>query len=295
MVVSSGWVAVGAGVGFALTIGSTTAAVPAVYPAAVLVAAAFAVGPSVTLGGAAGVIIHDLFRGAVGLWTAELAVWMLAYAGLVAWLDPDRTPGAPTWAARTALLACLVAGAYATATAAWLTAVLGGEPFYTGGVDFLPGLLVVVVGALLGGRLRESVPPLFAEERSHTPRVAADSAAPRPRRFDRRRGAALLGLGVVGVLWLVGAIGLDAFAHDLGKFGSENELRNYAGNLFGTGTLVAALGVSVLVGVYHYGDLVVRLSPLLVGCVVLSLRWFVSTRRLPDWGAVASDRRPTDD
>jgi hypothetical protein len=293
--VSSGWVAIGAAVGFVLLAGSTTAAVPAVYPGAVLVAAAFVVGPSVTLGGAAGVVIHDLFRGAVGRWTAELAIWMLVFAGLIAFLDPDGTPDAPAWDVRSVLLTCAVAGVYATATTAWLATLLGGAPVYTTGADFLPGLLVAVAGALVGSRLRETVPTPFEANGGHDAGVAeSDSGVRRPRRFDRRRGTALVGLLAIGVLWLVGAIGLDVFAHDLAQFGSENQLRNYAGNRFGAGT-TAAVGVSALVGVYRYGDLVVRLSPLFVGCVVLSLRWLDPARRLPHWGTLTSDRRVTDD
>ncbi|WP_277542816.1 hypothetical protein [Haloarcula laminariae] len=296
-VVSSGQVTVGAGAGFVLLLGSTTATVPAVYSGVLLVAAAFVVGPSVTLGGAAGVVIHDLFRGAVGPLTAELAVWLLAFAGVVAWLDSDDSPDAPAWGAGSRLLACAVAGVYATAAAAWFAMVLGGERFYASGMDFLPGVLVVaVVGALAGGRFRETVPSLFEADAGRDPGLAdPDSGTTRTRRFDRRRGAALLGLLAIGVLWLVGAMGLDAFAHDLALFDSETQLRNYAGTLFGTGTAFATAGASVVVWVYRYGDLVVRLSPLLVGCVLLSLRWLVRRRRRPNRGTDTLDRRPTDD
>lgn len=297
---ATGLIGIGAVLGLVLLAGSTAVALPTVYVGAVFVAMAFVVGPSVTLGGAAGVVVHGLFRGAVGPWTAELVVWMLAFAGLLAWLDGNdagysmSTPARGLWAD---LLACGVAGMYATATAAWLATLLGSERFYTAVVGFLPGLLVVtVLGALVGGWLRTVVLPSFQPDAEYESKPAkTDGGIDRAASPDRRRGVVLLGLLAVGLLWIGGAMGLDVLTHDLALFGSETELRNYASDFFGTGTAVATVGANVLVGVYQHGGLLVRLSPLLLCGVILGLRWLVSRHRPPDQGTAVIDLGSSDD
>jgi hypothetical protein len=251
-------VALAAGVGFVLFAVATSAGVPVAVVGGVLVAAALLIGPSAALGGTSGLLLHDLFRGAVSVWTLAAAVWLCLFVTMLAWLTPSVAGGRarasvqrPPRAVRLYIGAVLIAGLYATALAAWVLTVAGSERFYTAAAGLLPG---VAVASVLG------VVVLVAATRLD--RGVAVSPAQVPDRPGRLTAAGLL---LVVAAWLGGAIGTDLLAHDLGLFPTEIQLEYYVAGLFGSGSLVATVGKAVLVGVYHYGEAAVLLSAPLAG------------------------------
>jgi hypothetical protein len=243
-------VALVSGAGFLLVAAATSARIPVIVVGSLLVAAALFVGPSAAFGGACGLVVHDLFRGAVGVGTLAVAVWLCAFVGLLAWFSPalagSRTRLAvrsPPRALRSYVAGAVVAGLYATALSAWVSTVAGHERFFTVAADLLPGVLVAgVVGATV----------LVV-----APRLDRGVTTP----TDTPRGRlTTLGLFVVAAAWLVGAVGTDLLAHDLGLFHTDIQLAYYVAGLLGTGSLVATVGSAVLLTVYRYGELAVVLS-----------------------------------
>ncbi|WP_206043470.1 hypothetical protein [Haloarcula rubripromontorii] len=123
-------VALAAVVGFLFVELGTRTAISAASVGGAFVAAAVLTGPAAPLGGVAGLVIHDAFHGVIGYWTVATAVWILTFAGVVAWL--------------------VVGGVNATAFAAWLVLVLGAQPFYTAVMSYLPGVAVAVGLSVVG-------------------------------------------------------------------------------------------------------------------------------------------------
>lgn len=249
---------------------ATVAPVPVTYALAVLIAAALVVGPAVVLGGGAGVLVHDLLRGAVGYWTATDAVWLFVFAGFLVWLAPapvvrrgGRSPPVRRTVGRYAL-AVGVAGTLGTAAAAWLALMIGGQRFYTGAAGLLGGFLVTAV----------CVSVLIAVDRSgeerdeHTaaggPPAESPATGPagwrlvRAWRCPSTRTAVYFLL--IGLAWLAGGMVLDTLAHDLATLPNEQALRAYAAGVVGTGSPLSVAATSVLVGIHRYGEWAVRLS-----------------------------------
>ncbi|MFC6863826.1 hypothetical protein ACFQGE_10150 [Halomicroarcula sp. GCM10025817] len=251
-------VALASGAGFLLVAVATSARIPVAVVGGLLVAAALFVGPSAALGGTSGLVIHDLFRGAVGVGTLTLAVWLCVFVGLLAWFSPALAGGrarlsvrSPPRALRSYVVGTVVAGLYATAASAWVATVAGHERFYTAAADLLPGVLVaglVGVAAIVTAR-----------------RLGRAVSVPRATVGTRPGRLTTLALFVVGAAWLVGAIGTDLLAHDLGLFPTDIQLAYYVAGLLGTGSLVATVGSAVLLSVYRYGELAVVLSAPLAG------------------------------
>lgn len=232
---------------------ATSVQVPVAVVGGILVATALLVGPSAALGGASGLVLHDLFRAGVGVWTLAVAVWLCVFVGLLAVFAPGVAGGRaraavrmPPRAVRPFVGAVIVAGTYATAVSAWISSVTGGGRFYTSAADLLPG---VVVAALLGVAVL-----VVARRFDGAVSVSRPNAPARPGRL------VLAGLFVVGVAWLVGAIGIDLLGHDLGLFPTETQLEYYIAGLLGSGSLVSTVGSAVLVGVYRYSEVAVFLS-----------------------------------
>ncbi|MFC7019289.1 MULTISPECIES: hypothetical protein [Haloarcula] len=259
-------VALASGVGFLLVAVATWVRVPVAVVGGLLVAAALLVGPSAAIGGTSGLVIHDLFRGAVGSSTLAVAVWLCTFVALLAWFSPTLAGGRPRVsvrsqprALRSYVASVVVAGLYATALSAWVSTVAGHERFYTAAADLLPGVLaagaVGVAVIAVASRLDRDVP------------VPQSSAGTRPGRLTT------LGLFVVGAAWLAGAVGTDLLAHDLGLFPTDIQLAYYVAGLLGTGSLVSTVGSAVLLTVYRYGELAVVLSAPLAGV----LSWVLVT------------------
>lgn len=251
-------VAIASGAGFLLLATATSVQIPVAVAGGFLVTAALLVGPSAAIGSAGGLVIHDLFRGAVGVGTLVLAVWLCVFATLLAWFSPGVAGGreratvrSPPRAVRSYLGATVVAGLYATALAAWVSTVGGSERFYTVAADLLPGVLVA---ALLGTAVLVVAPRL-----DRAVSISRANVGARPGRLTT------LGLFVVGAAWLAGAVGTDLLAHDLGLFPTDIQLAYYVAGLLGTGSLVATVGSAVLLTVYRYGELAVVLSAPLAG------------------------------
>jgi hypothetical protein len=271
-----GHVALAACVGVSLVGVATATGTPVAYVVAALVAAALVLGPSAGVGGAVGVVLHDLFTGAVGTWTVGLAVWLVAFAVPVAWLGPRRPPATPgplrsrLGRQLRALAAFGVGGVYATALSAWLLALVGGQRFYVAAYQFLPGVPVAAaLGAValvvLSTRSGRRIAAVWTDRRYAVTRPETDGGV--DHRHDRPGWTFILWLLAVGVAWLAVAGGLDLFAHDLTLFANEAELLVYARGLFGEGSPIA----TVVVSVYRYGTLAVHLSAPLVVALLLAV------------------------
>ncbi|WP_235007125.1 hypothetical protein [Haloarcula mannanilytica] len=247
---------------------ATETATPVAYVGAGFVAGVLLIGPAAPLGGAAGLILHDLFHGALGYWTLTSAVWILAFAGLVTWLVGLPRPGNDTGPESIARLgpadtgSVTVAGINATALAAWLVLILGGERFYTAILGFLPGVAVVIVTSVF-----VVVAGWIARHFDRMPdrTATADSSVSGPGTQERNGSAGptlamTVGLLAIGSVWLGGAAALDLLVHDLGLFATVSEFRTFVTGFLGTGSPVAVVGTTVLVGLYRYGELAVLLS-----------------------------------
>ncbi|WP_336337987.1 hypothetical protein [Haloarcula brevis] len=225
------------------------------------VAAVVLVGPAAPLGGVAGLVIHDAFHGVIGYWTVATAVWILTFTGVVAWLstEPDgrglesmhRT--APAYAGW-----LVVGGVNATAFAAWLALVLGVQPFYTAVMGYLPGVAVAVgLGVFglvaVGAAERVGWLPGRAGARGHS---LSESNAP----GRNSSTGPTLGVFLAGTGWLVGVSALDVFVRDLWLYPTATEFRAFVTGFLGSGSPVATVGTTVLLGVYEYGELAVVLS-----------------------------------
>ncbi|AUV81428.1 hypothetical protein C2R22_06975 [Salinigranum rubrum] len=112
--------------------------------------------------------------------------------------------------------------------------------------------------------------------RGHTLTFSIRGTDPETRGSARPGGPtlrALLGLFALGVVWLGCAAVLDVLAHDMVRFETVAQLRQYVGGTFGDSSL-ATVVTAGLVGIYRYGELAVRLSAPVVAVVV----WFLYGR-----------------
>lgn len=255
---------------------------------AILVAAVLVIGPAAAIGGTVGIVVHDLLWGAVGYWTASTAMWLLVFAGLVSLLVPvpfhrrDSRPSGSFWQAVQGYAgAAIVAGILATAVAAWVAFVLGGQRFYT--TVGLLGAIPVAVAAgmpILAFRYRTQG-QRSDDTTSHTPRATGAASNPTaktqaPRHdggvpnHERQRPSrwTVFGLLFIGLAWLVGGIGFDVLAHDFALFPTELALREYAADMVGTGSPIATVASVTLIGVYRYGESAVYLSAPIVASAV---------------------------
>lgn len=265
---------------------ASTVSVPAPVVGGLIVASVLVIGPDAGLGGAAGVLVHDLFYGAVGFWTASLAVWLVGFGWLVAWLVPppspgssgDRSRGRVRWLPRF-LLAVTAAGLLATALGAWVALAVGGQRFYVAATGLLVGLPVAVGGATVVAHLGLSPGNsiIATDQDVSPPSVGIADIALRPSSRARPSGAVVLGLLLVGLGWIGGAGVLDLVGHDLAIFWTEHELRRYAASTFGGGSSIAVIATATMAAVYRYGAVVVLLSgPLVAGAV-----WTIASRGPP--------------
>jgi hypothetical protein len=260
-------VAFATGVGLlAVGIGAKTAT-PLAYVGGTFVAAVLFIGPAAPLSAVAGLVIHDLYRGAFGYSTVVVAAWILAFAGLVVWLTgPTATRSESvdlqslhrTAPAYTGMV--MIAGIFATAFAAWLVTLLGWQRFYTAAIGFLPGIAVALGVCVLGlvsvGSGRRL--GLLSDRRYILP-VLAPGVSDRER-SARQAGTAAIGAFIIGIGWLGGVLTLDLFVHDLDLFATASQFRAYVTGFLGTSSPSAAVGTALIVGVYQYGELAVLLS-----------------------------------
>lgn len=244
-------------------------ATPMAYVGGALVASGFFIGIAAPVGGVAGLIIHDLFRGALGYSMLVVAAWILVFTGLVVWLTgpisnaserlglQSRRRTGPAY-----LEMVLIAGVHATAFAAWLVMILGWQRFYTAAIGLLPGVVVamgVCVLALVSMDVVRRFGPLtdrnYVFDSPSFERVVPDRDG-----SARRTDAVALGALIIGIGWLSGTLALDIFVHDLGIFGTASQFRAYVTGFLGIGSPIAVVGTALLVGVYRYGELAVLLS-----------------------------------
>lgn len=270
------------GLGFAFATGVANTVIPMEYAAAILIAVAVGLGPvPIAIGGAVGVLVHDLFYGATGYWTLVVAAWIVAYAGGIAWLSPEsRYPvGSRHRRAARSILAHVItivtAGTYATGAAAWLATALDGMPVYITTARLLPGVAVAIGGGLV---------ILLAFELWNGVHLDGDDRSKTTERTETDGGtllrvepmtATVIGLFAIGAAWLGGITVLDIVARDLGLFGSEQQLGEYIVGIVGTESLISTVAVTAFVGIYRYGELAVLLS---APIAVLAVRWYTGHR-----------------
>lgn len=269
--------------GLLLTGLAVTAKVPVTYAGALVVAVTPGIGPAAAVGGAAGVVIHDLFRGAAGVWTASVAIWVLAFAGLVASFGTASVrQGRPRHSRRAAVGRCLVAvvlaGLFAAALAAWVATAAGGQRFYIAAAGFLSGIPVAAGAGVAVTLLVHHASPASGTARADGQpthgRREPDGGSRVARGIARPSARTALGLLVVGLGWLVGGILLDLVAHDLAVFGTEQELQQYAAGIAGRQSLAGAVVSTGLLAVYRYGEAAVLVSaPLAAGMAWAVYRW----------------------
>jgi hypothetical protein len=303
----SGGVALATVVSFLLTLFAPDTSVSVTAVGGALVAATLLLGPAAAAGGAAGVLVHDIFAGAVGYWTLASVVWIVVFAGGVAWLVPtllsagDRESSgqslrASLWYVAAVVIACL----HATALAAWTTSVSGGERFYTTVPELLPGVVFAVgIGVpllvLLSGRPGRRFEGAVGSRRRLVFSVRGWDTETLTRRNGSTRRT-VLGLFGVGFAWVCGATTLDLLAHDLGQFVTVSQLQHYVTPVVGRDSPLATVVTAVLVGVYRYGELATALSAPAAAVVV----WLLSNRDRRSLPPVAQrlvrfDREVSDD
>lgn len=239
------------------------------YVGGIFVVAGFLTGLVVPLGGVTGLVVYDLFRGTVGYSTLVTATWILVFTGLVVWLAGPIPTTSERLERRTIrrtvpadIGVFLIAGIHATAFAAWLVMLLGWRRFYTAALGFLPGVAVAIGVCIL---ILVSVAAVRSLDRlpnrNHAFSFASlDPVAPDRGRPAKRNIAVTVGAFVIGTGWLGGTLTFDIFVHDLGIFATADEFRAFVAGFLGTGSPMAVVGTSLLVGVYRYGELAVLLS-----------------------------------
>ncbi|WP_418284911.1 hypothetical protein [Halorubrum sp. DTA46] len=256
-------IVVTAAVGTLLLTVATMASVRSTYAMAVLVAAVLFVGSAAITGGVASVLIHDLLRGAVGYWTVTDAVWLFVFSGLLLWLTsaPVVSRDGRSKVVRRIVVDSLgavgTAGVFATAVAAWVGFLIGGQRFYTGVTELLGGVLVtavicipavIVLARWRGTRGGHAVASDASPE--SFPSELGDTWFDRVRRPSSRT---VVYLSLIGLVWLVGGAILDVITHDLRLFPTERTLREYVAGIVGTGSTLATVGTAGAVAVYRYG------------------------------------------
>ncbi|MFO7927634.1 MAG: hypothetical protein ACQET5_00375 [Halobacteriota archaeon] len=270
------------GLGFALAAGAANTTVPMGYAAAIVVAMAAGLGVvSIAIGGAVGVLVHDLFYGAAGYWTLIVSAWIVAYAGSIAWLSPESRYPLMSRQRRTArsilsyVFIMVTAGVYATGVTAWLATALDGMPVYIATGRLLPGVAIAVaVGSvmLLAFELLDWTSLVGTDRSKSADRPETDGGA--LLRVDPTTVTAA-GLFAIGAAWLGGITVLDILARDLGLFGSEQQLGEYVVGIVGTDSLLSTVAVAAFAGVYRYGELAVLLS---APIAVLAVWWYTGHR-----------------
>ena len=244
-------------VGFLAVEMATRTATSTAYVGAAFVAAAVLIGPAVSLGGVAGLVIHDAVHGVIGYWTVATAVWILTFVGVVAWLStsPDNWSSKPIHRVAPVYAGwVIVGGVNATAFAAWLVMVLGAQRFYTVVMSYLPGVAVAVglcVVGLVAVRTAERLDWLPGRAGTRGRSLSESNAPGRNSSTGPTVGVTLIGTG-----WLVGVSALDVFVHDLGLYPTATDFRAFVTGFLGSGSPVA----TALLGVYKYGELAVVLS-----------------------------------
>jgi hypothetical protein len=146
----------------------------------------------------------------------------------------------------------MIAGINTTAFAAWLVMVLGSQPFYTAAIGLLPGVAtamgICAFGLVSLGVTQRLGLPLFELE------------LPGQTRSEELTDATTVGVFIIGTGWLGGTFALDILVHDLGLFATASQFETFVTGILGSGSLTAAVGTPVLVGIYTYGELAVLLS-----------------------------------
>lgn len=262
-------IALAAVVGFLIVEIATRTAISMASVGGAFVAATVLIGPAAPLGGVAGLIIHDGFHGTIGYWTVGMTTWVLVFAWVIVWLanglsNSRESQGlksmhriAPAYVGIT-----LISGVTATAFAAWLVMVLGAQRFYTAVSGFLPGVIVAVGFGVLGLGAIGAVKRLSrylgqTDTRGHS---LFESAMPGRNRSAGPTNETAIGVFVISTGWLFGVSALDVFVHDLGLYPTASEFRAFVTGFLGSGSPIATVGTTVLLGVYNYGELAVVLS-----------------------------------
>ena len=256
-------------VGFLIVEIATRTAIPMAYIGGAFVAATVLISPVAPLGGVTGLIIHDISHGTIGYWTVGTTVWVLVFAWVIVWLANGLSNGqerqglksmhrmAPAYAGIT-----LISGVNATAFAAWLAMVLGAQRFYTAVSEFLPGVIAAVGFSVLGLVAIGAVKRLgrYLGQTDTHGHSLFESEMPRRNRSEGPTNVTAIGVFVIGTGWLFGVSALDVFVHDLGLYPTASEFRAFVTGFLGSGSPIATVGTTVLLGVYNYGELAVILS-----------------------------------
>jgi len=260
-------VALATAIGFLMVEIATETATPIAYVGGVFVAGILLIGLAAPFGGVAGLVIHDLFHGAIGYWTVASAAWILAFAGVVGWFVGSGPRGTEfkqrsifrLVPAYTGVV--IVGGTYATALGSWLVLVLGGQRFYTATVGFIPGVAAAIVASVLVVAAR-AITQRFVHRSTRTGTTGDSLAGSRVRRDSAAGPSAGMTIGVfaIGCAWLGGAAAVDLLVHDLKLFATVSAFRAFVTGFLGSGSLLAAVGQTALVSLYRYGELTVRLS-----------------------------------
>ena len=256
-------------VGFLAVEVATRTATSVALVGGAFVAAAVLVGPVAPLGGVVGLIIHDIFHGAIGYWTTVTAAWVLVFVWLVVWLAEGLSNGqerqclksmhrvAPAYAG-----IILIGGVNATAFAAWLVMILGAQRFYTAVSGFLPGV-IAAVGLCVFGLFAVGVAKRLDKQIGQTDthgNSLFESKEPGRNRSEGPTDTMAVGVFVIGTGWLLSVSALDVFVHDLGLYPTASEFSAFVTGFLGSGSPIATVGTTVLLGVYKYGELAVILS-----------------------------------
>lgn len=275
-------IALAAVVGFLVVEIATRTAASVALVGGAFVAATVLIGPAAPLGGVAGLIIHDVFHGAIRYWTATTAAWVLVFAWLVVWLVNGLANGqerkglksihrvAPAYAG-----IILIGGINATAFAAWLVRILGAQRFYTAVIRFLPGV-IAAVGLCVFGLIAIGVAERLGRRTGRAStrgRSLFESEVRGRNRSEGPTGTMAVGVFIIGTGWLLGVSAFDVFVHDLGLYPTASEFRAFVTGFLGSGSPIATVGTTVLLGVYTYGELAVGLSAPVALLAVLG--WYI--------------------
>ena len=262
-------IALAAVVGFLVVDMATRTATSMAYIGGAFVAAAVLIGPEAPVGGVTGLVIHDAFHGAIGYWTGVTTAWVLVFTLVVMWLtnglsnSPKRQALKPIHRLAPAYTErILIGGINATAFAAWLTMVLGAQRFYTAVIGFLPGV-IAAVGLCMFGLVAVDVTERVGRQVGRTEtrgHPLFESEAPGRNRDAGPTDTMAVGVFVIGTGWLLGVSALDVFVHDLGLYPTASEFSAFVTDFLGSGSPIATVVTTILLGVYKYGELAVILS-----------------------------------
>lgn len=208
-------------------------------------------GPAAALGAVLGVLLSDLFFGAVGPWTAVSMAWLFSLAAITDALSRRSRAGNRTIIPRMNsarrigryVAVVLVASVCAVAVAAWISLLVSVQPVFTGfGAALTKAAVAVVAGpvvfALLGFVVRRR------GVSSDTKRVDLPGGRP--------TNARLVGVFGVSTIWLLAGTGLGVVTDDFRLAGLEAAQR-----FVPIGGILGSILNGVIQATYLYGDVIV--------------------------------------